>query len=1025
MKFRFNSVSCALLFGVVGLSTVVAAPAPAPAPAAKTGEDPPVKNALELADLNKEAFEAFNAGDYAAATPKLVRLAKSAETLGLKDGLSDIFYMIGIAAGQSKQWAVSLEYLKKYETQFPTGPYFKDVAMMIGKVLYFSSDFKASAAQFEKIRNVPELTDQVLPLLGEAYEKSDQGAEAVKVLTDYLKKGYGSTERVNAALRLASLYLAVDQPEKGIEIIDKIKNSPSAADFVIIINAKALETAIPFVEDKPELALVALQAVRRKSEVVRLQEGRNVVLTTKIAEWTRARAALKGAAGAKYQPLIEEGSARLKQLQDMLEEVKKNESYDAVVVYQIGRAFTKLHRYWEAELAFRTIGKSYASFANASSAMFGQIVCLVELKRKEEALKLAKEYLKTYPKGQEVPQVSELAVTMSMEVNDFVTAKATAQEILKNQPENPSAGKLALYAITCDFSLYAFKEARAGLEEYRKKWPNDAFKEEVDYRYALTYFFENNYAETIKQLSTYITTYPNGAYKSDARYRLGIVMYGEEQASKNKAAIAKKLPDYESNFRRVINEVKDIISSDPNTPIAGELYALLGDCFDQMTGKEVEAGGFDQDKETGDAYMQGALKATNDDVLDYCMEQARTKLQAAGRWEDMRKMHEEFVNTHPTHPDKLKAIYWVCKARSREAKTLEEKAAANEFNKKFLSGQIMANINRSNTEGVEMLLEQLAQACIPKRKPKAVTPAAEPGKEAPVAAPAPTTPDEDPFLVGSKELDKWLGGSTGKLNGTGEARLEYAKVQLLKMVPPKIDPADPKKRIDRTAEVDKLMDEMAQKVKPDDLSSTLLAFVGEHLRKRGVIEKATQCYNRLMDSFPKSDYVDFALVGLGDIAFEQKNYTEAEKHYTRAKDELPGMKYPNALMGVAKAQFMQQKFDQVEKPLLEIVGSKEWKGELTAEALYWLGQNAFAQKKYAEAVNYYQRIFLSFGKFTDWSIKGYTEAAEAFRALGEPDKAKQHLKEASEYLKKRKLEASPAMQVLKDKAAKLNLPIGS
>jgi tetratricopeptide (TPR) repeat protein len=1030
MNLRCSSASLALLMGVTGLTCLSAAPAPAPAAAAKEGELPLAKNSLDLADINKAAFDAFNAGDYAAAAPKLIQLAKSAEALSLKEGLPDVYYMIGIASGQIKAWAQSLEYLRKYETQFPTGQWIKDVSMLIGKVNFFSGDFKASAAQFEKIRNIPELRDEVLPLLGEAYEKSDQGAEAVKVLLDYLKGGYGSTERINAALRLATLYLSVDQPEKGIEIIDKIKNNPSAADFVIIINAKALETAIPFVEDKPELALVALQAVRRKSEVIRLQEARNLVLTAKIADATRAKAALKGPAAAKIQPFIDVATDRLKQLQGLLESVKKDESYDAVVLYQIGRTFNKLHRFWESELAFRTIGKSYPMFTSASSAVFGQIISLVELKRKEDALKLCKEYLKTYPKGGEVPQVAELAVTMSMEAGDFVTAVATAEEILKALPDDsPVAPKLRILVVTCQFSLYAFKDARAGLDAYRKKWPNDANKEEIDYRYALTYFFENNYAETIKQLGAFISAYPNSPFKSDARYRLGIVMYGEEQAGKSKAGQAKKLPEYESNFRRVINEVNDILANEPNTTIAGELYALLGDCYDQMTPKEAEAGNIDVDKESGDAFMQGALKATNDDVLDYTIEQARTKLQAAGRWTDMRKLHEEFVNSHPNHPDKLKAIYWVCKARSREAKTPEEKLAANEFNKKFLSTQVLSNINRANTEGVEMLLEQLAQACVPKRKPKAVAPGpTEEGKTAPATptpVAAPSEPEEDPFVVGSKELDKWLGGATGKLNGTGEARLQYAKVQLLKMVPPKIDPADPKKRLDRSAEVEKLMDEMAQNVKVDDLSSTLCAFVGEHLRKRGVIEKATQCYNRLMNTFPKSDYADFALVGLGDIAFEQKNWAEAEKDYAKAKDELPGMKYPNALMGVAKAQFMQQKYDQVEKPLLEIVGNKDWKGELTAEALFWLGQNAFAQKKYAEAVNYYQRIFLSFGKFSDWAIKGYTEAAESFRALGEPDKAKAHLIEARDYLKKRKLEGSPAMQLLKDKALKLNIPLGS
>lgn len=252
----------------------------------------------------------------------------------------------------------------------------------------------------------------------------------------------------------------------------------------------------------------------------------------------------------------------------------------------------------------------------------------------------------------------------------------------------------------------------------------------------------------------------------------------------------------------------------------------------------------------------------------------------------------------------------------------------------------------------------------------------------------------------------------------------YAKVQLLRMVPAKADPSDPKKRIDRAPEIEKLMDELGQKVNPDDLSSTLLAFVGDHLRKRGVNEKATVCYNGLINRFPKSDYVDFGLVGLGDIAFEQKDYPGAEKLYARARDEMPGMKYPNALMGVAKAQFMQGNYKDPEKPLVEIVGTKEWKGELTAEALFWLGECAFAQKNYPVAVNYYQRIFLSFGKFTDWAIKGYNQAAECFKAMGEPDKAKNHLIEARDFLKKRKMETSPQMQSVKDQAGKLGINLG-
>lgn len=1013
------------MLGSLLSAPLFAAPPAKPAAPAKPGAAPaaPQINQLDLSDMLKAGDAAFNAGDYATASTKLVAYAKNAEGLGITEKLDVIFYVIGLSYAQLKQWAPALEYLKKYESKYPTAEYIKDVQMLIGKVSALSGDFKAAATQFEKIRNIPELKDQVLPLLAEAYQKDDQGSEAVKVLDEYLRAGYNSTERINAALRLASLYLETGNTEKGVDVLDKIKNSPSAADFVIIINAKAIETAMKLIDaEKPELALVALQAVRRKSEVMRMQTARNNVLKSKIAEWSRSRAAMPGAPGAKFQTLVEEATQRLKQLEELQKTVEADNGYDAVVIYHIGRCFDKLKRYWESELAFRTIASNYKDFPSVSSAVFGQIISLVNLKEKTKALELCKKFLKDYPKSAEVPTISELAVTMAMEAGDFELARTTAKEIITSQPDNPSANKLMLYAIGADFSLYAFKDARAQLEEYRKKFPNDAFKEEVDYRYALTFFFENDYKNTLSLLGKYVSDYPNGVYVTDARYRLGIVMYGEQQSLKTKAG--KKINEYESRFRTVIDEVRDILNKDPNSPVAGELYALMADCYDQMTGKEVEALGVDQDKESGDAYMQGAMKATNDDVLDYCMEQARTKLQAAGRWSDMRKLHEQFVKTRPTHPDRLKAIYWVCKSMSREAKTPEEKVTANESVKKFLSEEILTAINRKTTEGVEMLLEQLAQACIPKRKPRVMAAPTEPGKEAAVVAPAPT-PDEDPFTVGSRELDKWLGGSSGKLNGTGESRLMYAKIQLLKMVPAKPDPADPKKRIDRAPEIEKMMDELGQKSNPDDLSSTLLAYVGEHLRKRGVVDKAVQCYNQLLQSFPKSDFVDFGLVGLGDIAFEQKDYPKAEKSYARARDEMPGMKYPNALMGVAKSQYMQGNYKDPVKPLTEIVGTKEWKGELTAEALYWLGECEFAQKNFAVAANYYQRIFLSFGKFSEWSVKGYMQAAECFKAMGEPDKARKHLEEARDYVKKRKLETGPLMQQVKDQAAKLGVNLGA
>lgn len=993
-----------------------AAPKPAGGGAVPLGPDglPLDSGALQM--MKQDGAAAFDNGDYKMVIEKLKPYVDLAEKAGNTEFFDRFIFMLGMAYATQQQWDPAIQNLKKYESKFPKGEFILDVTKQIGVCLALSGNTKDAITQFEKLRNVAEMRDSIMPLLGELYQKNDQAGEAVKVLEEYLKTGYGSTERINSALRLTKIYLESSQTTKGIDVLEKIKSSPSAADYVLIVNSLAMETAASLFEQQPELALRAFQAVRRKSEALRLQKERNDALRGKIAVWTNMR---KGPQAPKYQGLIDEGNARLKQLEEKVAGIEKEENYDATIVYNVGRCFDKLRRYWEAELAFRTVLEKYPSYPEKSLALFGRIVAFLNLKMQPEALDLCWQYLKEYPETEQADMVSELAVTMAMEAKDFEKAKSAVDKALHLRPKATNRNKLLLHKIACDFEVWAFADARETLTQYKKEFPDDAFKEEVDYRYALTYFFENKYTETLKYLGEFVDKYPTSPYVSDARYRLNIVRYGEEQAKKTKAQKARD-HEYVSGFQLVIDDVDNIIERFPNAPIMGELYALKGDCFDQMTGTEAAKLNIDQDEKSGDAYLNAALKASNDEVMEYGLEQGRTKLQALSRWAEVRKMYEQVVKSKPQHADRLKWIYWVCRALVKEAKTPEERLKKQEEVKKYLSDEILKNINKANQEGVEMLIGQLAQNCIPKRKPRPAKP-----KEGTVASPGSptpqTAPEEDPLDVGAKELDKWLQAGTGKLNATGEARVLYAKTELARGVGPKIDPADFKKRIDRQPEIDKMMDELGQKFNPEDLSSTLLAFVGDHLRKRGVVEKATACFNRLIRFFPKSDYLDFGYVGLGDIAFAQKDYEGAEKHYRKAKDEVPGMKYPYALMGLGKTLIEIKNYKDPIPILTEIVGTKEWKGELTAEALYWLGECEFQNKKYPEAANYFQRIFLSFAKFPEWSIKGYIRVAECFRAMGETAKAQAHMDEAKVYTKKRNLETSPLNEQLRQGASRLGL----
>ena len=124
-------------------------------------------------------------------------------------------------------------------------------------------------------------------------------------------------------------------------------------------------------------------------------------------------------------------------------------------------------------------------------------------------------------------------------------------------------------------------------------------------------------------------------------------------------------------------------------------------------------------------------------------------------------------------------------------------------------------------------------------------------------------------------MDKQLKPLEEKANTTTRARLLYARSELARLRK-------------KNAEVDSIYDDIANRFKPEDLSPVLLAQVGDFLYARGKKDRALTLYARLKDEYPKSDYVDYAYVGLGNAAIEAKKFPEALQLFTDAVDKYSG-----------------------------------------------------------------------------------------------------------------------------------------
>ena len=378
-------------------------------------------------------------------------------------------------------------------------------------------------------------------------------------------------------------------------------------------------------------------------------------------------------------------------------------------------------------------------------------------------------------------------------------------------------------------------------------------------------------------------------------------------------------------------------------------------------------------------------------------------LQKRGDWEQVGGMFEAFVKDHPDHPTAVIAAYWIGRAKSKEGKQDEAK--------QFVAGMIKKYIDDPKKAAVEQLLSQLVQLCVRKKPaPKPVEVAAVaasnpvPGTSAAgspstdaaattaavaAATPAPTPePEATPAAAPGAELDELLGSAEQDRSPTAKARVLYAKALLGKM-----------RRQNPEYETDLL--EISRQFKPNVLSAPILGEVGDVLVLKGKPDEATPFYQYLIDYYGKSDYIDFAYNGLGEIAYEKKDYEKAEGFYHDGTNKIAAnLKLKDLTIGEAKTLFQLHKYDEAKQLFKQVASVREWRGEATAMSVYYLGQIESAQGHWAEANAYYQRVFVAYQRFLPWVAKAYIGSGESFEKL---DKKPEAIKTYQEMIRNQKL----------------------
>lgn len=980
---------CAILILLAGTAFVFGQ-APPPAAPAKPGTPAAPGAAPALAggalSIQAETEALMNAGlalfQEAKYTEAIAKIAEAEKNLNNKP-FPQILFVKGASYFNLNDYPNAITALEAYQTNFADGEYINPVRLALGRS-YINKGEPDKGIEILKavVTSAPAMKAEAGLFVAEALKKQGKNDESLSVLKSLIADGTRSAEGIQAAMMAADLHVAKGELDEAGKLMENIKGFASGGDNVAQMNNIYLKLGDQMLEKKSfREALGAYQLVRRKAEISRLQK--DVISKLELSLKTPGRGPIKGTK--------EELEEKLKTNNALLEEIEKRSDYDASLYYRLGRCYYEMARLWESILAFDVIVKDFKEFPQRDRCMFGMIIANAQLKRVKAARELCEKYISDFPDGADLGTVSEMFGMLAYEngkLQDAADAFNKAEGFPKADKE-----RLRFLRGNVLFELQRFDDARTTFELLVNEFPQSAYKDDALYRVALIYFYQNDSINTSKALKNYMKENPKGQYIVDARYRLAFIKF---QAR---------------DIEGAMTDLEGIIKDAPNDPNVGQVYALLGDGFNQK-------GDYDKALEN---FALAVDKAKSDDVLSYTMDQATDLYASKNQWKQLGDMWDKYLKTHKDNEQQeLKAVLWISRARVKEGKPDEAK--------KLLSDAIKPKIPNPANEQVEGLIQQLVTLVTPKRRARpASAPIAVPTADGaaspadPAAKPTETAPAIPPpapvatFEEVEKQLEALLTPPEAAMNGTAQMRILFAKAWLAKTMR---EPAKSEKFFTIIIEV----------AKPDDLSPMLLATVGDNARKKGDLDKAAGCYNRLNEFFKNTEYADGASVGLAEIAFEKGENDKALELFTNAIEGYQGSsRLLDATLGKAKTLYKLKKYDEAKKLYDDIINTKEWRGEAHATALFMQGEMEFDQKKWGTAIPFYQRVFIAYQKWKPIMAKAYVQCARAFVKFdrpGEPPDRKYSDREAAKILliemtKRQDLQTLPEMKEAQQELSKL------
>jgi TolA-binding protein len=167
---------------------------------------------------------------------------------------------------------------------------------------------------------------------------------------------------------------------------------------------------------------------------------------------------------------------------------------------------------------------------------------------------------------------------------------------------------------------------------------------------------------------------------------------------------------------------------------------------------------------------------------------------------------------------------------------------------------------------------------------------------------------------------------------------------------------------------------------------------------------ATRIAEHMISKYTESDYALDARMVLARQAIERganangrlaanREYAAALRHLRVISEVFAASAQAGeALLVTGDLHQRREEYDKADEAYKSVLGHREWRNYWPA-ALYGRAEAAFAQRRFDQASAYYERIYVMYSHYRDWTARAYLKRAKCLRRLNQNDKAREVLNE--------------------------------